>query len=121
MYAVDIKCSNYCLCVLRDITIGDEDKKWTMATHGSLTVFDPSQEDWTSYTDRMQHYFVANDVVDGGKQRSILLSACGPTAYKIIRNLVEEGKLDTTSFADIVKKVKGHYDPAPSEVQIQHS
>ena len=62
----------------------------------------------------MKHYFVANDVADGGKKRSILLSVCGPATYKVIRNLVEDGKLDTTSYDDIVKLVKGYYDPPPS-------
>ena len=87
-----------------------------MATHGSLAPFDSSTEDWTSYTQRMNYYFVANDVADGAKKRSILLSACGATTYKIIRNLVEEDKLDTTSYDDIVKLVKAHFDPTPSAI-----
>ena len=63
-----------------------------MATHGVVSMFDPSTEDWTTYTERMKHYFVANDVTDAKKKHSILLSACGPATYKVIRNLVEEGK-----------------------------
>ena len=62
------------------------------------------------YMDRIKHYFVANNVADGDKKRSILLSACGPATYKVIRNLVEDGKLDTTSDV-IVKLVKGYHDP----------
>ena len=85
-----------------------------MATHGAVSTFDPNAEDWTTYTDRMKHYFIANDVADADKKRSILLSACGPATYKVIRNLVEDGKLDTTSYDDIVKLVKGYYDPPPS-------
>ena len=82
-----------------------------MATHRALwATFDPSVEDWTRYMDRIKHYFVANDVADGDKKRSILLSACGPATYKVIRNLVEDGKLNTTS-DDIVKLVKGYHDP----------
>ena len=52
MYAVDVKYSNYS-CMLQ---IGDEDK---VSYGNSRLVFDPSQEDWTSYTDTMKHYFVA--------------------------------------------------------------
>ena len=63
--------------------------------------------------DRMKHYFVANDVADGDEKCSILLSACGPATYKVIRNLVEDGKLDTISYDDM-KLVKGYYDPPPS-------
>ena len=85
-----------------------------MATHGAVSTFDPNMEDWTTYTERMKHYFVANDVTDADKKRSILLSACGPATFKVIRNLVEEGKLDTTPYDDIVKLVKNYYDPPPS-------
>ena len=35
---------------------------------------------------------------------------------KLIRSLVEPGKLDTTPYADIVKLVKKYYDPVPSEI-----
>ena len=59
----------------------------------------------------MKQFFVANDTTDADKKRSILLSACGPAMYKVIRNLVEEGKLDTTPYNDIVKLVKNYYDP----------
>ena len=64
----------------------------------------------------MNYYFIANDVNDAAKKRSILLSVCGATTYKVIRNLVQQDKLDTTSYADIVKLVKEHYDPAPSPI-----
>ena len=87
-----------------------------MATHGTVTAFDPSKEDWTCYTDRMKHYFIANEVADAGKKRSILLSACGATTFKIIRNLVGDDKLDSTSYDEIVKLVKGYHDPKPSVI-----
>ena len=43
-----------------------------MATHGSIGEFDPEKEDWTSYTERVEEYFVANDVDDATKERAIL-------------------------------------------------
>ena len=33
-----------------------------MATHGSVLEFNSAQEDWPSYTEHLQQYFVANDV-----------------------------------------------------------
>ena len=96
--------------------IGDEDigKHVQMATHGSVSPFDSSKEDWTSYTQRMTHYFVANDVTAEEKKRSILLSACGAQTYKVIRNLVDDTKLDSTSYEEIVKLVRSHYDHYPT-------
>ena len=45
--------------------------------HGSVSPFEGSQEDWRSYTERLQQYFAANDVRTAEKQRAILLSGCG--------------------------------------------
>ena len=53
---------------------GDEDK--LMATHGTLGEFDSNREDWTSYSERLEQYFQANDVESAEKQRAILLSDC---------------------------------------------
>ena len=35
-----------------------------MATHGTLTAFDSSTTNWTSYVDQLNYYFVANDIKD---------------------------------------------------------
>ena len=55
-----------------------------MSIHGTVTAFDQSKEDWRYYTERLKHYFVANEVVDNDKKRSILLSACGPATYRLL-------------------------------------
>ena len=92
-----------------------------MATHGSVSAFDRSKEDWTSYIERLNLYFAANDVAAEAKQRAILLSVCGASMYKLIRSLVSEpDKLNSTLFKDIVKLVKDHYDPKPSSIVQRH-
>ena len=85
-----------------------------MATHGTVTAFDPSQEDWTSYAERLKHYFIANGVTDDEKKRAILISASGPATYKLLRSLVGAARLGTDSYEDLVKTLKDHYDPPPS-------
>ena len=65
-----------------------------MTQHGSVPEFHPSNEDWISYTERVQHYFTANDVTVEEKKRSILLSNCGATTYKLIRSLVDADRLN---------------------------
>ena len=57
----------------------------TMAIHGRVSEFDQRKEEWTSYAERMTHYFAANKVDDGARKRSILLSAVGPATYKLLR------------------------------------
>ena len=92
-----------------------------MATHGSVSAYDRSKEDWTSYIERLNFYFAANDVTAETKKRAILLSVCGASTYKLIRSLVSEpDKLNSTPYKDIVKLVKNHYDPKPSSIVQRH-
>ena len=77
-------------------------------------MFDPIIKDWTTYTDRMKYYFIANDTADVDKKYSVLLLACRPATYEVNQNLVEDGKLSTMSYNDIVKLMKGYYDLLPS-------
>ena len=46
-----------------------------MATHGTVTAFDPSQEDWTLYADRLKHYFIASGFTEDEKRQAILSRA----------------------------------------------
>ena len=54
-----------------------------MATHGHIGQFDRGVEDWMAYCERLQQYFLANDVANADKQRAILLSVCGPATYQL--------------------------------------
>ena len=55
-----------------------------MTMHGSISVFNSAREDWTSYSERLEQYFVVNNVSDVGKKRAILLSSCGLDTYQLI-------------------------------------
>ena len=87
-----------------------------MAIHGTITQFVPGEEDWTAYVERLNYYFIANEVTGVAKKRSILLSACGPKTYKLIRSLVPADKIDETAYDELVKLVQQYYDPKPSKI-----
>ena len=56
-----------------------------MATQGTVTAFYCKKEDWSMYIERLNHYFIANDVLRGRR-----LSACGATTYmyRLIQSLL---------------------------------
>ena len=70
-----------------------------MTMHGTIGKFDGTREDWTSYTERLQQYFSANDVTNAGKQRAILLSVCGASTYQMIGNMGSPEKPSDKSFS----------------------
>eukprot|EP00731_Ephydatia_muelleri_P001678 Em0001g1678a len=57
-----------------------------MSRHGTIEEFDGATEDWTAYSERLEQYFVANDVDEAAKKRAILLSVCGASTYKTRQN-----------------------------------
>ena len=74
-----------------------------MATHGTLSAFNPDQEPWTTYTERLHYYFIANGVKSDEQKCAILLSILGADTYKTIHSLVDGEKLATAKFEELIK------------------
>ena len=66
-----------------------------MAIHGGMAGFDSATEEWQAYEERLNQYFIANDVqdaaidithmcyiYDAAKQRASLFSVFGPKRTK---------------------------------------
>ena len=77
----------------------------TMAVHGSLAPFNPEEEDWVEYTDRLSYYFTANGITDNAKKRAILISCCGPATFRLMKTLAFPDQLNDFTFAQLVEKV----------------
>ena len=83
--------------------------------HGSLPKFDPSKETWTLYTECLDLYLQANDIVDSAKHL-ILLTACGPNAYKTVWSSLQPHKPTDKSYEELGKILLAHYHPPPSTI-----
>ena len=81
-------------------TFGDEGK--VMSVHGKISQFIPSQESWSSYTERLEYYFIANDVQDLAKKKAILLTVCGPSTFQLLKNLLQPNTPESKSYEDLV-------------------
>ena len=75
--------------------------------------FDADKEDWLSYTERLQQYFLANKSNED-KQKAVLLSVCGPSIYQLIKDIVAPQKPSNKSFKELVTLVDTHKNPKPS-------
>ena len=84
------------------------------AHHGSLREYTPGQETWDEYIERLELYFVANDIADPEKKRAILLNACGSSTYKLFRNLAAPGKPSELSYGDLKQLMANHATPKSS-------
>ena len=99
---------------LQVITIGNEGQT-EMAVHATLSAYNTTAEPWTIYVERLNQYFIANDVEDSSKKRAILLAACSSKTFQFICSLTEE---DPTSkpYYNVVQLITDYYDLKPSVI-----
>lgn len=80
-----------------------------MALIGNIDVFVPGS-DFESYEDRMEQYFVANDVVEE-KKTSTFISIAGEAMYDILKKLTLPVKPSELSYNELLKKLRNHFKP----------
>ena len=87
-----------------------------MATHGQIGEFNSQRELWISYAERLEEYFIANEIESANRKKAILLSVVGAETYQLIRSLVAPAKPKEKSFEDLVKLVQEHHQPISSAI-----
>ena len=75
-----------------------------------------NDDDWLQYVERLEFYFEAQDITDGGKKRATLLSVCGAQTYKLICDLVAPQKPKDKTFDELKDVVQKHLKPKPSVI-----
>ena len=79
---------------------------------GKIDAFDEANDDWNAYVERMEQYFIANEI-DKDKQVAVMLSLMGNKTYGLLRNLAAPAKPSTLSFKTIVDTLQKHLSPKP--------
>lgn len=79
---------------------------------GKLEAFDEACEDWITYVERVEQYFLANDV-ETNKKVPVLLTVIGGKTYSLLRTLTSPAKPSTKTFDEIVTILQGHLSPKP--------
>ena len=86
-----------------------------MATNTNIGCLDElhvGEEDFDCYIERLEQYFIANDVPET-KKVAAFLSAMGAKAYELLRNLVAPDSPKDKRFNDLVKTLRAHLKPKP--------
>ena len=77
--------------------------------------FNEAIESFTNYKERLDAYFLANDIAQA-KQSAVLLSALGPKVYGILRSLTAPDLPTTKSYNQLCQILSTHYCPKPLEI-----
>ena len=79
---------------------------------GKIDCFDANTESWLCYQERLDQYFVANDVVDE-KKVPALLSLIGSSSYRLLRDICHPDLPSTKDYKTLCDKLKDHFSPKP--------
>lgn len=83
---------------------------------GKFEAFDPDQLSWDSYHERLLQFFIANDVVDEQKKRSLLLTSLSMEQYRLLTNFYAPASPTTITFDALCARLKQHFVPTKIEI-----
>ena len=85
-------------------------------TIGRIKEFRKDKEEWSQYTERVEHSSAANGITSNDKKHSVFLTVIGARAYKQLRSVIAPEKPSETDFVTLSEAMKNHYAPACSEI-----
>ena len=75
--------------------------------YGAISEFVFDAENFTEWIERLEQWFIANDVTQAAKKRAVLLSNIGARGYKLIRSLSQNDPT-SRSYADLKRLMLEH-------------
>ncbi|XP_030850652.1 uncharacterized protein K02A2.6-like [Strongylocentrotus purpuratus] len=83
------------------------------STTGRAESYNPDIEQYESYRERMDYYFVANDISDERKKVAVILSVMGAKEYRLLKSVVAPQKVSELTLKEVDEALKEHYNPKP--------
>ena len=85
-----------------------------MATRiGQIEPFQPGVDDWDQYTERLEQYFIANNITTDDKKLAVFLTLVGSKTYALLSGLIAPAKPATKTYADLKAVLRQHLKPKP--------
>ena len=83
-----------------------------MSRIGKIDIYEQSSESWTCYQERLDQYFVANEVAND-KKGPALLSLIGPKTYGVLRDLTSPNLPKEKTYKQLCELLSKHFNPEP--------
>ena len=86
-----------------------------MATNtlGHIEPFDIEHDDWEQYIERMNQFFLANNITTDKKKVAVFVTMVGAKAYALLRNLLAPEKPSEKKYTELTEAMKKHLKPKP--------
>ena len=80
---------------------------------GRVEPFQPDEDDWDQYTERLEQYFIVNGIEDAGKKLAVFLTLVGYRTYALLSGLIAPDKPSAKSYQDLKGILRQHLKPKP--------
>ena len=84
-----------------------------MAVLGRIDSFDLKTDNIAEYIERVEQYFIANDVTDEKKQTAIFLTVAGNKMYSLLKNLLAPESPAGKTVNTLSETLIDHLKPQP--------
>ena len=82
---------------------------------GTINEFCADTESFNEWVERLDQWFLANEIVNADRKRALLLSFIGPRGYKLVRSLAQNEPA-TKSYGELITLMKDHLQPKPNVI-----
>ena len=89
---------------LQDITVATRMTAQPKPTLGTMDPFDPDIDSWPAYSERLEQFFVANNIADG-KKVAVLLTVIGTKACTLLRNIMAPEKPASKEYDALIEPI----------------
>lgn len=77
---------------------------------GKLETFDEETMDFSTYSELLHHFMLANGVV-ATRKVSVLISVIGRKTYQILKDLLDPVEISTKSYDELIQVLSTHFSP----------
>eukprot|EP00112_Aurelia_sp_Birch-Aquarium-sp1_P017586 Seg409.2 transcript_id=Seg409.2/GoldUCD/mRNA.D3Y31 product="Gag polyprotein" protein_id=Seg409.2/GoldUCD/D3Y31 len=78
---------------------------------GQVGPYCEGTEDWACYVERLEQFFIANDITDAPKKRAVFVSGIGPSTYSLLRNLMTPDVPSSKTYDELKATLSAHFKP----------
>ena len=82
---------------------------------GAMDKFNPDTDDWSAYVERLDSFFLANEIKDE-KKVALLVTVLGTKSYSLLRNIIAPAKPVDKTYEQLVGAIKSYLDLKPTVI-----
>ncbi|KAL0893045.1 hypothetical protein ABMA27_014697 [Loxostege sticticalis] len=77
-------------------------------------------QDFKAYAERMEQFFIVNEIEEEKKKVGLLITLIGPETYEILKNLVSPAVPSSKGYSELVKLLSGHFVEKKSAIAARY-